>query len=132
MAKIFVPAHFDANRLAQPWKKFESVIYHHKYANNYDYQKSILLVNRQPFTDFGFVLLKESDALASPVSVIYIGRYNSLDEVNRNMQQNRHKIQCIMGKTIANGISFGQAQYPELWDYADGIDTLKFLESISR
>jgi hypothetical protein len=132
VAKIFVPAHFDTNRLAQPWKKFESVIYHHKYANNYDYQKSILLVNRQPFTDFGFVLLKESDALASPVSVIYIGRYNSLDEVNRNMQQNRHKIQCIMGKTIANGISFGQAQYPELWDYADGIDTLKFLESISR
>ena len=131
-AKIFVPHDFDTDRLFRPWKKFEPVIYHHKYANNYDYQKSILLVNRQPFTDFGFVLLKESDALTSPVSVIYVAKYHSVDEVERDIQLNQEKIQCKIGTLIANGIPFGQAQYPELWDYADGVDTMRFLENIPR
>lgn len=132
VAKIFVPQDYDTDRLLGPWKKFETVIYHHKYANNYDYQKSILLVNRHPFTDFGFVLLKETNALTSPVSVIYVDRYKSLHEVEQYILQNRNKIQCIIGKDTSNAIPFGQAQYPEVWDYADGIDTMKFLESISR
>lgn len=132
VAKIFVPADFDIDRLLQPWKKFESVIYHHKYANNYDYQKSILLVNRQPFIDFDFVLLKETDALTSPVSVVYVDRFKSLNEVEKYIQQNRSKIQCVVGKDTADAIPYGKAQYPELWDYADGIDTLKFLEGIKH
>lgn len=130
VAKIFIPADFDTERLLGPWKKFESVIYHHRYANNYDYQKSIMLVNREYFTDFGFVLLKETEALASPVSVLYIERYKVPAEVEHAIQINSEKIQCVIGKMIRGGISFGHAQYPELLDYADQVDTLKFLENI--
>ena len=36
----------------------------------------------------------------------------------------KDKIQCIVGK---NHIPFGKAQSPQLWDYADGIDTIEFL-----
>ncbi|MCS6974942.1 MAG: acyl-CoA reductase [Cyclobacteriaceae bacterium] len=130
VAKIFVPADFDLERLHRAWKKFEPIIHHHKYANNYDYQKSILLVNRHPFTDFGFVLLKESELLASPVSVVYFQRYKNLRDVHAELERSASKIQCIVSRVVPNAVPFGQAQYPELWDYADGIDTLRFIESL--
>jgi len=31
---------------------------------------------------------------------------------------------------IENSIPFGKTQQPELWDYADNVDTLEFLLSI--
>ncbi len=130
VAKIFVPQGFDLFTLRNAWKKFEPVIYHHKYANNYDYQKSVFLVNREPFTDFGFALLKESEQLVSPVSVIYWQPYHSMKEVATRLEVLKDKIQCCVGK-MAGGTGFGKAQYPELDDYADGVDTLQFLQQLS-
>ena len=42
------------------------------------------------------------------------------------------KIQCIVSEdeTIENALPFGKAQKPELWDYADNVDTLEFLKSV--
>jgi hypothetical protein len=39
------------------------------------------------------------------------------------------QIQCIVShaKEIAGAIPCGEAQKPELWDYADGVDTMDFL-----
>jgi hypothetical protein len=45
----------------------------------------------------------------------------------------REQIQCIAANkklypSLGNiRVSFGSTQYPELWDYADGVDTMKFL-----
>jgi hypothetical protein len=27
-------------------------------------------------------------------------------------------------------VTFGQSQHPQLWDYADGIDTMEFLSNL--
>ena len=35
------------------------------------------------------------------------------------------------GLSLGFAVPFGQAQEPEVWDYADGVDTLKFLESLN-
>jgi hypothetical protein len=42
---------------------------------------------------------------------------------------NNDKIQCVLtnSKGVPNSVDFGKSQQPELWDYADGVDTLKFL-----
>jgi len=37
-------------------------------------------------------------------------------------------IQCIVSK---KDIGFGGAQYPQVCDYADGVDTMKFLKELS-
>jgi len=44
-----------------------------------------------------------------------------------------HQIQCVVTNLNfpANKIAFGQSQSPELWDYADGVDTLQFLLNLS-
>jgi hypothetical protein len=37
------------------------------------------------------------------------------------------KIQCVVGHGF---IPFGKAQQPELWDYADGVNTMAFLAEL--
>jgi hypothetical protein len=124
VSKIYIPAGFDLTVLTRQWEMFSGVINHTKYANNYDFNKAVYLVNREPFYDTGFLLLKEEMSISSPVSVLYYEFYASQDAVKQQTELLKEKIQCIVGK---NDIPFGKAQLPHLWDYADGIDTLEFL-----
>jgi hypothetical protein len=130
VSKIFIPEGFDPVRLVKAWDIYVDILHHHKYHNNYDYQKSILLVNKIPFYDSGFVILQENEKLVSPISVVYLERYRSSEDLEQKLEAISEKIQCIVGKTNVNGIAFGEAQSPELWDYADGVDTMKFLETL--
>ena len=119
VSKLFVPEGYDFSRLLRLWETYHDVFNHHKYANNYDYNKSILLVNRTPHLDNGFVLLTESNALVSPISVVYYetGKPDLASD----------KIQCVVGE---GHVPFGKTQEPELTDYADNVDTLKFLTAL--
>ncbi|MEO5602857.1 MAG: acyl-CoA reductase [Cyclobacteriaceae bacterium] len=130
VSKIFFPKDYDPVRLIEGWKMYENIIHQHKYNNNYDYQKSILLVNKKPFYDSGYVLLQESERLVSPISVVYYERYENTGDLSEKLQLASSKIQCIVGKSNPIFVPFGQAQFPQLWDYADNVDTLQFLENI--
>jgi hypothetical protein len=131
VSKIFVPQSFDVTRLLKAWEPYHDIIHHHKYNNNYDYQKSLLLINRVPFLDSLYVLLQESDKLVSPISVVYYERYEDEGNLALKLMESKDKIQCIVSTIVPGGVPFGQAQSPKLWDYADQIDTLKFLESLN-
>ena len=131
VSKIFIPVDFDPVRLINAWDIYVDIIHHHKYHNNYDYQKSILLVNKLPFYDSGFVILQESEKLVSPISVVYLERYTTPDDLAAKLELSTDKIQCIVGNTAGASVPFGQAQSPELWDYADRVDTMKFLETLA-
>jgi hypothetical protein len=124
VSKIFVPRGYDFSFMICNWELYAGVINHRKYANNYDFSKAVYLVNRDTFTDTGFLLLTEKIGLASPVAVVYFEYYDSLEKLMKTIEQQREKIQCIVGK---NHTPFGKAQSPDLWDYADGIDTIDFI-----
>lgn len=130
VSKLYVPEDFDYPALLDSWAPHQSVIDHHKYANNYDYQKSILLVNQVPHLDTGFLLLREDAALVSPIAVLYVERYQNQADLKRRLEQVRDKIQCVVSARgwWPGSVPFGQAQYPALTDYADGVDTLRFLQ----
>ena len=84
----------------------------------------MFLINKEKFLDSGYLLLKESDRITSPVGVLYFEYYNSADQFTEKLDLLSENIQCIIGE---KWIPFGTAQTPELWDYADNIDTLDFL-----
>lgn len=128
VSKIYMPENFDPVALINAWDIYVDIINHHKYHNNYDYQKSILLVNKIPFYDSGFVILHENEKLVSPISVVYFERYKNADDLSQKLGRASEKIQAIVGRDY---IPFGNAQSPELWDYADRVDTLRFLESLN-
>jgi hypothetical protein len=127
VSKIYVPVGYEFSPLYDAIENFKEVINHHKYCNNYDYQKSIMLVNRVPFLDNGFLMITEDSRTVSPISVLYYETYDSEANLNDKITLVKDKLQCIVGKIEPATIPFGQAQFPELQDYADQIDTLKFL-----
>ena len=124
VSKLYLPAGYYLNDLTGSWSKYKDIVNHPKYVNNYDYNKAVLMVNRQNFTDTGFVILREDSSLSSPVAVLHYEFYRDLTGLNDRIARDTEKIQCVMGH---NNLQFGTSQSPCLWDYADGIDTLHFL-----
>ncbi len=129
ISKLFVPEAYDFVPMLDVFSKNEEIRNHHKYFNNYEYNKAIYLVNSRQHLDAGNVLLVEDDAYASPVSVLNFEYYSDIEDLNRKLMLDANSIQCIVSssKEISNSIGLGQSQQPQLWDYADGIDTLDFL-----
>jgi hypothetical protein len=76
------------------------------------------------------VLLQESDKLVSPISVVFYEYYQDHNALQNRLRETSGKIQCIVGNTIESTVRFGQAQFPSIDDYADNIDTMKFLSGL--
>jgi hypothetical protein len=130
VSKLYIPKGYNLVHLLDCWKNYSFVNNHNKYANNYDYQRSMFLMNRIHHLDTGFVLLNENTEIASPIGVVNYEYYSEINELENNLKTNSELIQCIVGMKIPNAIPFGKAQEPELWDYADNVDTMEFLSQL--
>ena len=126
ITKLFVPTGYDFVPLIKAFEKYKYFQDHHKFKNNYDYQLSILLLNNIFFMTSGSNLLIENDAIFSPISQLNYSFYDDEKEVQEALKT-KEDVQCVCGKS---GIVFGQAQQPNLMDYADGVDTMQFLLSL--
>lgn len=131
---LLVPEGYDFPKLIESIESYGIVANHTKYFNNYEYQRAIMLMNLIPLYDNGFVLFKEGEALSSPIGVINYQYYKSEVEVENYIKTNKNKIQCIVSKTnwSFNTYDLGEAQQPELWEYADNVDTIKFLLDLNK
>ena len=127
VSKIYFPEGYDVKELFEAISSFESAMDNHKYKNNYDYHKSIYLINKTKHLDTGFLLWHETDELVSPLSVVFAQSYQDISALKEKFSTLEDKIQCKVGHGF---IPFGQAQFPEPWDYADNVDTIKFLSTI--
>ena len=132
VTRLFVPENFNLDRLFENFIDFSEIINHHSYANNYDYHKAILLLNQDLFWDNNFVMMKEDASLFSALSILNFTRYKTLEEVQEFIEENKSQIQCIVAKPELNleSVNFGEAQFPKLDDYADNVNTMRFLEVI--
>ncbi|WP_234111569.1 acyl-CoA reductase [Chryseobacterium sp. R2A-55] len=132
VTRIFVPGDFKIDRLFENFLNFKEIINHNGYANNYEYNRAIYLLNQEKFWDNNFVMLKEDEQLFSPLSVINFSRYSSLDEVKDFIKANEENIQTIVANPVLalDSIPFGEAQNPGLATYADHVDTMRFLEVV--
>ncbi|CAA9265612.1 MAG: hypothetical protein AVDCRST_MAG95-2509 [uncultured Adhaeribacter sp.] len=132
VSKLFVPEGYILDFLFEALEPFSWVLNHHKYANNYDYNKSILLVNQTPHYDNGFVLLSENKQLVSPISVVHTETYASQEDLKDKLAALQDKIQCTVSALgwLAGSVPFGEAQSPQVEQYADNVDTLAFLTGL--
>ena len=71
----------------------------------------------------GSIVLHEDPQLFSPISQLNYEFYTQGKELPEVFLGNE-AIQCIVGKKY---LPFGSGQQPGLTDFADGVDTLKFL-----
>jgi hypothetical protein len=135
VSKLFVPNDYDFEPFFKAIEPYHNIIHHHKYNNNYDYNKSIYLVNRDKHLDNGFLLLKEDKSMTSPLAVLFFEYYDNVADLDQKLKDGSANIQCIVTKTSPSGswgaaVPFGQSQRPALWDYADGVDTMDFLTKL--
>jgi len=135
VSKLFVPKGYDFVPFFEAIEPHQPIINHHKYNNNYDYNKSIYLVNGDKHLDNGFLLVKEDERMASPLAVLYFEYYDDLDDAQIRLAELNEQIQCIVSDAelhLDNQIvNFGESQKPKLWDYADGVDTMAFLAELN-
>ena len=129
VSKLYVPVGYDFVPLLDALQPWQHVLNHHKYQNNYDYNKSILLVNAVPHLDTGFLLLTEQAALISPISVLHYSTYTQEIDLLDQLTSVASQTQALLsaGGRFAGSVPFGRAQQPGVADYADGLDTMEFL-----
>lgn len=127
ISKVFLPKEYDLNLLFNAFYAHKEVINNKKYVNNYDYNKAIYIMGQHDIIENGFLIMKQDTALKSPVSVLHYEFYDDLEFVHRLVVDYQEKIQCVTGRGF---IPFGKAQCPALDDYADGVDTMAFLQSL--
>jgi hypothetical protein len=135
VSKLFVPSGYDFTKFYESIQDVENAyLHHHKYFNNYEYNKSIFLINRVPHLDNGFLMLNENSALVSPISVLHYQTYETMEEVTGLLADSQEKLQCVISKPengIEGSLPFGESQSPGLFDYADSVDTMRFLADLA-
>jgi hypothetical protein len=136
ISQLLVPMDYDFQQLLTLWQAhFVSIIEHNAYRNNYDYNYAIYLLNKEPFLMNGCIILRESEELASRIACVHYKRIENKSEISEYLNSNMDKIQCIVSRTEISSFKthrFGEAQKPGLYEYADGIDTMKFLMELNN
>ena len=133
VSTLLVPEEYDFVPLLRTLEPQASTyLNNHKYQNNYDYNKSIYLINGVPHYDNGYLILTQNDALVSPISVLYYQTYQTQDDARQWLTNRADQIQVVASAQgwLPGSVPFGQTQRPRLTDYADGIDTMAFLDSL--
>jgi hypothetical protein len=121
---LLLPQGFDLNKIFAASLPFQFLQNHKKYANNYAYHRTLMMMEQRDVLENEIVLLSPSAQLYSPVSVLHYQFYDTINEAKSIIEMHESQVQCVVGH---EGIAFGTAQSPALNDYADGIDTVDFL-----
>jgi len=123
VTKIFVPQGYDFAHLLQVFRKYNYLADHPKYKNNYDYNLALQLLNKRQYMSNESLLLVEDPSPFSAISQLHYEFYHNADDLKSKLKDNQ-SIQCIVSN---KDTTFGEAQCPGVCDYADGVDTIRFL-----
>jgi hypothetical protein len=135
VSKVYLPEGYDPSKVFEAFSNHEPALFdHHRYMNNYKYQKTLYMLDQKPFLDNGTALLLEAMAYSSPVSVLHYEYYSSRSMLDDRIIRDHDLIQCIVSsdQSLHNAIKPGSSQNPQLWDYADGVDTVSFLLDVQK
>lgn len=128
VSKIFVQKGYNFDTFFKAIYPYHQIINHLKYANNYDYNKAIYLMSLFKLQENGFLMLKEDTAYGSPIATLFYEFYSNEKELVEKLLTDKENIQCVVSQGVTpDEVPFGQTQNPQLWQYADGVDTLSFL-----
>jgi hypothetical protein len=122
VTQLAVPQGYDFLPLLEAFRKYNYLFELSKYKHNYDYQLTLLLLNKKYYMTNGSILLTENESPFAPISVLHFWHYSGEEPPPAGRE-----LQCLVGR---DHVPFGQAQRPGLEDYADGADTMEFLRRL--
>ncbi len=132
VSKIWVPQNYPVEQLFDSFSSFSFVKEHHLYKDNYDYNRTLLLMNKTPHLANDFLILKEDDSLHSRLATVHYSFYKNKETIQNEIIYSHSDIQCIVSakNKLWNATPFGTSQYPKVNEYADNKDTLHFILSL--
>ncbi len=133
VSKIFVPEGYDFVPLLQILETFTHLAENHKYVNNYEYHRSLFLLNGDRFYDNGLFLFHENTKWGSPVGTVFYEYYKSPEALTSQLFAHDDQIQCVVADEgdFPRRVGFGQSQKPGFSDYPDGVDVMQFLAGLA-
>ena len=131
VSKLFVPKNYVFDAFFEAMYHWHPIIDKAKYANNYDYNKAVYLMSEFDMLENGFFMIKEDVSHASPIATVFYEFYDDINTLKEKLAMDKDQIQCIVSNGFSeNEIAFGVTQKPQLWDYADDVDSIEFLLAI--
>ena len=135
VSKMYVPKDYSFDQICSLWyDHYKDVALNSKYKNNFDYNYAIYLLNKEPFLANECIILKEVDKIASPIACLHFSVYNTREELVKELIARKDEIQVVIStegiKNIETEVP-GKAQQPTIGQYADDVDTLQFLSTLS-
>ncbi|HEY5689422.1 MAG TPA: acyl-CoA reductase [Yeosuana sp.] len=131
VSKLYVPKNYNFDLFFQGIYHWHPIIDKAKYANNYDYNKAVYLMSEFDMLENGFLMIKEDASAVSPIATVFYEYYDNYSQLKSKLEQEKESIQCIVSNGfIKSEIAFGMTQKPQLWDYADDVDSIEFLLGI--
>lgn len=133
VSKIYLEEGLKVDKVFDQLNDFAFVKNHNKYANNYDYNYALFLMNDKKFFTNEFLIMKPDHQISSRIASVHYEHYSELQTLESHLIAASEEIQCVVSDNNFNELKvvpFGESQSPQLWDYADGIDTMDFLSKI--
>lgn len=134
VTQLLVPKNYDFHPLKIALEKYHSHLNYSKYKNNYDYQLALMLLNKVAYQPADPVLLVPSENLYAPISVLHYREYQNEEELLKILPKKEETQEIISQEGVLPEetpvVPFGLAQLPKLVDYADGVNTLTFLDNL--
>ncbi len=133
VSKIYVPRDYNFEPLLEELHKYNDIIHHNKYKNNYDYNIALYLLNKAKFLNNGSIILMEDERIPSRIATCHFEYYDSIEKLTQDLGTKEDQIQCIVSNIqdlSLKTFDFGKAQSPTIDDYADGVDTMAFLSQL--
>lgn len=146
VSHLKVPKGYDFDLFFNGMFTKKELIKNEKYLNNYDYNKAVYLMSEFDLLDNEFLLIREeTSSYSSPIASLGYSYYDKIEDVAEEFLQNADQLQCVVvagdaSKKISSTlekldapqiVDFGNTQTPRLDDYADGVDTIQFLLTLS-
>ena len=146
VSHLMVPRNYNFDLFFNGMFKQQHLIKNEKYVNNYDYNKAVYLMSEFDLLDNEFLLIKEeNDSYSSPIASLGYSYYDDINDVAKQIKTDADKLQCVVAQgeivqtikatlgdlTAPAVVDFGTTQCPMLHDYADGVDTVNFLLTLS-
>jgi hypothetical protein len=125
VSQILVPENYDFIPLLRAFRKYQWMADHNKFKNNYDYRLSLAILNKLEYMTNDCLLLMQDELPFSPISVLHYAMYRNPED--RLLAMEKDQLQCVIGHKF---LPFGKSQQPGLTDYADGADTMRFLQTL--
>lgn len=142
VSKLYVPKDFDFVPLMRQLDHYKDIINHTKYCNNFDYNRSIYLINSVHHYINDCLILLESPSALSRIATLHYEFYSGNLDLSERIAADLKHLQCgvaaestrialLAFEALDNFalLPFGQSQRPLLSDFADNVDTMQFLLS---